>query len=76
MKGKNYVENSLQAGREQCIMSETIISRDEFNIIYQQNRDYLFEKNGYLPVLLDTVWVNSQSGKRVLFHKGKKFIEK
>ena len=56
-------------------MKEIIVSQESFNVIYQQNRDYLFEKYGYLPVLFDTAWVDNQSGKRVLFHKGTKIIE-
>ena len=55
-------------------MKKRRVSHQEFEILYQENRDYLFEKYGRLPVMFDTVWIDRETGERVLFHKGEIII--
>ncbi|MFH2075572.1 MAG: hypothetical protein ABIJ57_09535 [Pseudomonadota bacterium] len=55
------------------VMEEVMVDLPEWERHYQESRDELLAKRGFLPCLWDTSFIDQQQ-RQVVFHGGKKII--
>ena len=55
-------------------MEEIFVTPKEFDRHYNENKDDMYKKHGYLPVYWDLLWIDQKTGRRVVFREGGKKI--